>query len=129
MIVAAFALDRLNDNGADVDPPLVDEVPDLALGFLFARNYVSFALRFRQRKIDVRTRNAGPIEFCEQIRLARVGIREAHRVAASPVKRTAEMQNLRAALPFPAAMFFRTFQSIAAFRQFSTAGAPPSMKK
>jgi hypothetical protein len=30
MIIAALALDRLNDNGADVDPPLVDEVPDLA---------------------------------------------------------------------------------------------------
>src|SRR5205807_8756646 len=55
MIIAAFALDRLNDNGTDVDPPLVDEVPDLALGYLFARDHIGFAFRFRHRKIDVWT--------------------------------------------------------------------------
>ena len=53
MIVAAFALDRLDDDGADVDLALVDEVADLALGFLLALDHIGFALRFRQRKIDV----------------------------------------------------------------------------
>src|SRR5437867_7332350 len=98
MIVTAFALDRLDDDGADVDPALIDEVTDFALGFLFARNHIGFALRFRQRKIDVWTRDARPIEFREQVRLARIGIRKAHRITAASVKGAAEMQSLGAAL-------------------------------
>ena len=53
MIITAFALDRLDDDGADVDAALIDEVANFALGFLFARDHIGFALRFRQRKIDV----------------------------------------------------------------------------
>jgi hypothetical protein len=48
MIVAALSLDRLNNDGTDVDVALVDEVADLPLGFLLARNHIGFALRFRQ---------------------------------------------------------------------------------
>src|SRR4030095_12261910 len=91
MIVTALALDRLNDDCAGVDSALVDEVPDLALGHLFPPKHIRLALRFRQRKIDVRTRNARPIEFGKQIRLARIGVRKAHRVTAAPVKSAAEM--------------------------------------
>src|SRR5881396_3250787 len=86
MIVSALTLDRLDDDGADVDPALIDEVADFALRLLFARNHIGFALRFRQRKIDVRTRNARPIELREQIRLARIGVREAHGVTTAPMK-------------------------------------------
>ena len=75
MVVPTLTLNRLDDDGADVDVALVDEVPDLALGLLFARNHIGFALRFRQRKIDVWTRDARPIELGEQIGLARIGIR------------------------------------------------------
>src|SRR5437773_2718512 len=63
MIVTALSLDWLDDDGADVDVALIDEVADFALRFLLARNHVSFALRFRQRKIDVWARHAWPIEF------------------------------------------------------------------
>ena len=99
MIVAAFALDRFDDDGADVDLAPVDELTNLSLRFLFALDHIRFALRFGQREIDVRTQNARPIEFSEQIRLARIGIGETHRVAAAAVKRVSKMQNLRAALP------------------------------
>src|SRR5438874_5647386 len=63
MIVTAFALDRLNDNRADVNPSLIDEVTDLAFGFLFACYHIGLALRCRQRKITVWIRDARRIEF------------------------------------------------------------------
>src|SRR5436190_22882853 len=97
MIVSALTLDRLDDDGADVDPSLIDEVTDFALRVLFARNHIGFALRFRQREIDVWTRNAWPIELGEQIRFARIGVREAHGVTAAPVKSVTKVQHLRAA--------------------------------
>src|SRR5262249_3116276 len=97
MVVAALALDRLDDNGANVDVALLDELADLALGLLFALNHVHLAFRFRQRKIDARTGDAGPIKFRKQIRLTRVAISQAHRGTAPPMKRASEMQNLRAA--------------------------------
>src|SRR5258705_13707902 len=58
MIVAALALDRLNDDGADVDLALVDKIANLPLRVRFAPNYIGFALRFRQRKINARAGNA-----------------------------------------------------------------------
>src|SRR5262245_53221788 len=97
MIVAPLALDRFDDDGANVDVGLLYEVADLALGHLFALDHVRFAFRFRKRKIDARTRDAGPIKFCKQIRLARIGIGQAHRVTAPPMESASEMQNLRAA--------------------------------
>ena len=74
-----------------------DELHDLLLGFLLARDDIVRPLRFRQREIDVRIRNARPIELGEQIGLARIGVRQAHGVAAATVKRVAEMQDLGAA--------------------------------
>src|SRR5437879_10475973 len=97
MVVAPLALDRLDDNRANVDVALLDELADLALRHLFALDHVRLAFRFRQRKIDVRTRDTGPIEFRKQIRLTRIGIRQAHRITGPPVKRMLEMQNLNAA--------------------------------
>src|SRR6266545_4089109 len=118
MIIAAFALDRLDDDCADVDLALLDELSNLALSLLFALDYIGFALQFRQRKIDARTRHPRPIELCKQIRLARISIREAHRVAASPMKRATEVQNLCAALAMASRHVFahlpihRRFQTI-----------------
>src|SRR6185436_8697011 len=92
-----LALDRLDDNRANVDVALLDELADLALGFLFTLDHVRFAFRFRQRKIDVRTRDTWPIEFRKQIRLTRIGISQAHRITGPPMERMSEMQNLGAA--------------------------------
>ena len=44
------------------------------------------------------TRHARPIEFGEQVRLARIGVRQAHGVAAPSVKCVTKMQDLGAAL-------------------------------
>src|SRR5436190_23773881 len=65
MIVTAFTLNRFDDNGADIDAALVYEVTDFAFGLLFARNHIGFALRLRQRKIDMWRRDARPIELGE----------------------------------------------------------------
>src|SRR5437773_10179660 len=77
MVVAPLALDRLDDNRAYVEVALLDELPDLALGLLFALDHVRLAFRFRRREIDVRTRPAGAIKFRKQIRLTRIGSRPA----------------------------------------------------
>src|SRR5436190_1785454 len=66
MVIPALALDRLNDDGADVDLAFINKFSDLTFRFLFAVDYVAF---------------------------------------------------------------LRPFQSIAAFKQFSTASAPPSMNR
>src|SRR5207244_6493006 len=66
MVVAPLALDRLDDNGANVDVALLDELVNLALGLLFPLNYVGFPLRCRQRKIDIRTLPAGAVDFSKQ---------------------------------------------------------------
>src|SRR2546423_10671188 len=67
MIVAAFTLDRLDDNRRDINPALLDEFPNLFLGLLFARDQVRFALRFRQRKVDRWIGNPRPFEFGEKV--------------------------------------------------------------
>src|SRR5262249_42778774 len=98
MVVTALALDRLDDNGANVDVALLDELVNLALSLLFTLNHVGFPLRCRQRKIEARTRHTRPVEFGEQIRLAWISVRNAHGVTAPPVKCVTEMQKLGAAL-------------------------------
>ena len=44
MIVAAFALDRLDDNGADVDLISVNVIPNLGFGSLLPLDHVRLAL-------------------------------------------------------------------------------------
>src|SRR6266571_4141442 len=97
MIIAALALNRLYDDGADVDLALRDAVTNFLFSFFLARNHIRLTLGFWQRKIDVRTRDARPIKLREQIRFARIGVGEAHRVAASPMKRILKMQDFCAA--------------------------------
>src|SRR2546428_7440524 len=48
MIVAALALDRFDDDRANVCVVLLNEIVDLALGFLFALDHIRFTLRFQQ---------------------------------------------------------------------------------
>src|ERR1043166_7054136 len=97
MVIASLALDRLDDDGTNIDVALLDKVEDLALGLLFTLDHVRLALRFRQREIDGRTGDARPIKFRKQIRFARIGIGQAHRVTAPAMKCVTEMKNLRAA--------------------------------
>src|SRR5215211_3286550 len=97
MIIAALPLDGLDNNGANVDVTLLDEVADFAFRLLFTRDYVRLTLGFGQREIEARTGDAGPVKFSKQIRLARIGIGQTHRVTGPPMKSALEMQNLRAA--------------------------------
>src|ERR1700719_2613548 len=115
MVVSSLALNRLDDDRADVDLALVDERSDLLLRFLFTLDHVTFPGRFRQRKIQLRSRNARPIEFSEQIGLARIGISQTHGVASAAVKSVTEMQNLRAAL---AATGRHVFEHLPIHRRF-----------
>src|SRR6266480_4472733 len=98
MVIPALALDRLNDDGADVDLAFINKFSDLTFRFLFAVDYVAFLLRFGQSEVDARARNPWPIELGEQIRFARIRVRQAHGVTRAPVKGVTEMQNLSIAL-------------------------------
>ena len=46
MIVAAFALDRLDDDGRDLVSTFGDELHNLRFRFFLARDHIRFALRF-----------------------------------------------------------------------------------
>ena len=47
MVIASLALDRFDNNRANIDPALLDKLANLALGFLFPLDHIRFALRFR----------------------------------------------------------------------------------
>src|SRR5438046_5703948 len=94
MVIAAFTLDRLNDDGTDVDLAFINKFSNLAFRFLFAVVHVSFLLRLGQSEVDVRAGNPWPTELGEQIRFARIRVRQAHGVTRAPVKGATEMQNL-----------------------------------
>src|SRR6476646_10131195 len=96
MIVAAFPLDRFDYDRGDVGPAFIDELPNFRFRFFLALNHIAFALIFREGKIDCWIGNPRPVEFGEQIRLARVGIRQAHGVTGTTMKGVAKMQNLGA---------------------------------
>src|SRR5256886_15183858 len=84
------------DNRGDVDPAFIDEFPNFRFRFFLALNHIAFALIFREGKIDCWIGNPRPVEFGEQIRLARVGIGQAHGVTGTTMKGVAKMQNLGA---------------------------------
>ncbi len=47
MIVTALTLDRLDDDGADVNLVVINEFSDFRFRFLFALDHAGFALGFR----------------------------------------------------------------------------------
>src|SRR5664279_2037428 len=98
MIVAPFALDRLDDDRGDIDATLGDELHDLLLGDFLAREDVVLALRLWQREVNKWRRNAWPVELGEQVRLPRVRVGEAHGVAAASVKGVAKREDVGAAI-------------------------------
>src|SRR5689334_25024774 len=60
MVVAALTLDRFNNDGADIGPSFGNPTLNFLGRYFLARDDVFLPLRFRQRKIDERTRNARP---------------------------------------------------------------------
>src|SRR4051812_37796420 len=92
MIVASFALDRLNDHGGDVEAALFNNLPDLCFGRTFICLSLAIAGRFRERKVDPRSRNSRPGKLGKILCLARLRIRKAQRVAAPAMKCALEME-------------------------------------
>src|SRR5207247_4818701 len=85
MIVAAFALDRFDNNRGDIGPAFIDKFPDFRFRFFLALDHVAFALLFRQGKINRWIRNPRPVELGEQSSLARPGVRQPHGITESTV--------------------------------------------
>ena len=96
MIIAALALDRLNDDRGDVHSFGGKHVADFFLGNLFFRDDISEAFLFRQGEVQHRCADARPGELSEVLNLARVGVGQAHRVTGTTVERMFEMDDLRA---------------------------------
>src|SRR5207247_6227817 len=92
----ALPLSRFDYDRGDVGPAVIDESPDFRFLFLLALNHIAFALIFREEKIDCWIGNPWPVELGEQIRLAWVGIGQAHGVTGTTMKGVAKMQNLGA---------------------------------
>ena len=109
MIVAAFALHGFDDDGGDIHATFGDDSEYFRLGFLFLCDDVGEALIFRQGVVNKRIADARPGKFGKQLDLARVGVREAHRVAAAAVERAFEMENLRASFASASGQVFAHF--------------------
>ena len=101
MVVAALTLDRLDDDGGDIRGFLREDVADLFQRQLFLLDDGLLALGRRQREIQARGDDARPGELGEIGDLARVGVRQTHRVTAAPVEGALEMDDLRAAFAAP----------------------------
>ena len=93
MVVAALALDRLDDDGGDVGGFLREDVADLFQGELFFLDDRRLALGGRQGEVQARGDNARPGELGEVGDLARVGVRQAQRIAAAPVEGALEVDD------------------------------------
>ena len=98
MIIAAFALNRLDDDRRDIDRRVRARNCMISASDFFSRSITSASRSSsptRSRCDGLETR--GQLNFANKIRLARIGIRQAHGVAAAPVKGVTEMQDLRPA--------------------------------
>src|ERR1035441_797173 len=93
MVVAALALDRLDDDGRDILGFLCEYLTNLFEGQLLFLDDHLVALGRRQREIQTRRNDSRPRELREISNLARVGVRQTHRVTAPPVERAFEMDD------------------------------------
>src|ERR1043166_6843667 len=98
MIVAAFALDWFDNDCRDVVTFLFDDFADFRLGLFLFCSGIFVSISKRQGKINRRRFDPRPWKLREVIGLARVGIRQAHRVTAATVKRMSEMDEFSPAL-------------------------------
>src|SRR5581483_12381124 len=76
MVVSAFSLDRLNNNGRNVTPARGKDLPDLGCGLLFLFGHRGHPLGFGKGKVNEWTWNARPGKFREEVGLARFGVRQ-----------------------------------------------------
>src|SRR5580765_1998368 len=100
MIVATLALYWFDDNRGDIRAFRGNYISDLLLCYLFFFDHPSDAFLWRHREIEAWTGHARPWKFSKIGNLARVRVREAHRVARAPVECAFEMNNLSTALTF-----------------------------
>src|SRR4051812_46282307 len=129
VIISAFALNGLDDNRRDVRSFARKDFRNLLFSqFLFCGRGL-IALGGGHRKIQHWRADSRPRKFCEVSDFARIGVGEAQGVAAPAMERLLEVNDFCTSLPRPASKFLRTFQSMAALTAFSTAAAPPSIKK
>ena len=98
MVVAALALDRLDDDGGDVGGLLREDVADLFQGQLLFLDDRRLTLGGRQGEVQARGDDARPGELGEVGDLAGVGVRQAQRIAAAPVEGALEVDDLGPAL-------------------------------
>ena len=79
-------------------PRSCDELHDLRFGFLFPRDHVALRARIPANEKSMNgVETRGQSNLANKSVLHRIGIRQAHGVAAATVKGVAEMQDLRAA--------------------------------
>src|SRR2546427_7024833 len=86
MIVAAFTLDRLDDDCGNIDGLAPENVAHLCFGPLFSFAHIFSAFRLRQREIEAWRHGPRPRKFGEIIRLARFRIGAAQGVAPAAIK-------------------------------------------
>src|SRR5260370_6842 len=96
MIVPAFTLDWFNDDGGDVRSFAGKNLADLRLGPVLLLHDLGGAARLGERIIEARGKHARPGELGKIIGLARLGVRQAQRIARAPVKRALEVEDVRA---------------------------------
>src|SRR3954464_9823474 len=80
MVVAAFTLNRFDDDGGNIDAAFSNELHDLLLRFLFSLDYFIESICFGKCEVDAGGGNTRPIEFGEEVRLPRIGIGQTHGV-------------------------------------------------
>jgi len=96
MAVTAFALDRLDDEGADSVGSGGDGGHDLGLGGLLMGDDLLGALRLGQREVDPGVGDAGPVEPGKVADLVGVGVRQGQGVAGPTMEGVAEVEDFGA---------------------------------
>src|SRR5437667_8610480 len=98
MVIAAFTLDRFNDDRRNMFPFLCQNIADLFFGESLFLNHGPGALVRWQGKINARVRDPRPGELGEEIGLPRLSIGKADGIPRSSMKRALEMHDFRPAL-------------------------------
>src|SRR5579862_1081745 len=93
MIIASFALNRLDHDRGNVPAPCLKNLTNSFLGCALPFLHVPCPLRLAQAEINPRRRYPRPGEFWEIIRLDRIGVGEAQGVTAAAVKGALEMDD------------------------------------
>src|SRR5688500_7130188 len=101
MIVAPFALDRLDDNRCHIDGVLGENFANAHFGIALLDNDMFRPLGFGQGEVEGRRGDARPVEFRKVICLARIGVGQTERITTSPMEGALEVKYPRASLAMP----------------------------